>query len=53
MSDTSAHQPGRMQVGTVAGLIEAVEPMGDLDQFLIDDLTADEEDAFYRVLDEA
>lgn len=53
MSDTSAHEPDQVEVGTVARLIEDVEPMGDLSQFLIEDLTAEEEDVFYRVLEEA
>lgn len=53
MSDTSTHQPEGPKFGTVARLIEGVEPMGELGQFLIDDLTSEDKDTFYRVLDEA
>ncbi len=53
MPDTSGHQPDRVEVGPVERLIEGVSPMGDLGQFLIDDLTAEEEETFYRVLEEA
>lgn len=31
----------------------APEPMGDLSQFVIDDLTSDEEDEFFRILEDA
>jgi hypothetical protein len=35
---------------TVAEILQEVEPMDDLGQFAIDDLTADEEDEFFRIL---
>ncbi len=54
MSDPSAHRSNKPgETGTVAHLVEGVEPMGELSQFLIDDLTPEQEDAFYRILEEA
>lgn len=53
MSDTSAdHSNKPAETGTVAQIVEGVEPMGELGQFLIDDLTPEQENAFYRILEE-
>lgn len=38
---------------TVAEIVDLVEPMGDLDRFAIDDLTPEEADEYFRILDEA
>lgn len=38
---------------TMADIIAEVEPMGDLRRFVIDDLTPDEEDAFFSILRDA
>lgn len=53
MSDTSAHQPAPAEAGAIAKLLEGVAPMGNLSELLIDDLASDEEDAFYRALEQA
>lgn len=37
----------------VTELLREVEPMGDLSRFVIDDLRPDEEDEFFRILDES
>lgn len=38
---------------TIADVLDGVEPMGDLRRFAIDDLTPEEEDEFFRILEEA
>lgn len=38
---------------TVADVLRGVEPMGDLRQFAIDDLTPDDEEEFFRILEDA
>jgi hypothetical protein len=43
------HQPPP----TLAEALDGLEPMGDLSRFIIDDLTPDEEDEFFRILEEA
>jgi len=54
MSDTTAsHRPAPAQPTTIAEVLEDLEPMGDLSRFAIDDLTAEEEDEFFRILEEA
>lgn len=54
MSDTSAsQQPAPGGPSTIAEVLEGIEPMGDLGQFVIDDLTSDEEDEFFRILEDA
>ena len=53
MSDSTASQ--HLHVAgptTVAEVVEGLEPMGDLGRFLIDDLTPDEEDEFFRILED-
>lgn len=54
MSDTTANpRPAPAQPTTIAEVLEDLEPMGDLSRFAIDDLTAEEEDEFFRILEEA
>lgn len=54
MSNSSAQHPTAPAAPqTVADIVAAVAPMENLDQFLIDDLTAEEQDEFYRVLEQA
>jgi len=38
---------------TISDVLEGVEPIGDLSRFAILDLTCDEEDEFFRILEEA
>jgi RES domain-containing protein len=38
---------------TIEEIVARVTPMGNLQQFLVDDLTADEQDVFYRLLEQA
>lgn len=38
---------------SIARTVARTLPMGDLDQFLIEDLTPDEEDIFFGVLEQA
>jgi len=38
---------------SIEAVLAAVAPMENLDRFLIEDLTADDEDAFYGVLEQA
>ena len=53
MSDsTAARQSGAGPI-TLAEVLQGIEPMGDLRQFVIDDLTPEDEDEFFRVLGEA
>ena len=54
MSESSAHHPTAPAAPrTVAEIVAGVAPMENLDQFLIDDLTAEEQDEFYKVLEQA
>lgn len=54
MSDSSAQQPATSPVPrSIAEILNGVEPMEDLHQFLIEDLTPEEEDAFYQALEDA
>ena len=51
MSDGSATQkPSPPASGTIAEVIRYVEPMGDLSRFVIEDLTAEDEDEFFSIL---
>lgn len=55
MSDnTASHDdtvPG--QPMTIADVLRGVEPMGDLRRFAIDDLTPEDEDEFFGILEDA
>ena len=54
MSDNTAALHGKpSQPKTLAELLETATPMGDLDQFAIDDLTPEDEDAFFKILEDA
>jgi len=54
MSDNTASQPSTpVTPTTFAEVIRNVEPMGDLGRFVIEDLTAEEEDEFFRILEGA
>ena len=54
MSDNTANQPSAPATPTtIAEVIQDVEPMGDLSRFVIEDLTPEEEDEFFRILEDA
>ena len=38
---------------TIAEIVQVLEPMGDLSRFAIEDLTPEEEDGFFRILEGA
>lgn len=38
---------------TIAEVLQGGEPMGDLSRFAVEDLTPEEEDEFFRILEEA
>ena len=47
------HEAAAPAPTTVADVLRDLEPMGDLSQFVIDDLTPDEEDEFFHILEDA
>jgi len=54
MSDNAANREiGPKTPTTVAEVLHGIEPMGDLRQFAIDDLTPDDEDEFFRIIENA
>ena len=54
MSDNAAtRDDGSKTPMTISDVLRGVKPMGDLRQFAIDDLTADDEDEFFRILEDA
>ena len=54
MSDNTAIRDiGPNSPTTLADILRGIEPMGDLSQFAIDDLTPDDEDEFFRILEDA
>lgn len=54
MTDSSAsHNIADDGEPSFASLVADLEPMGDLSRFVIDDLTPEEEDAFFSTLDDA
>ncbi|MEO6628840.1 MAG: hypothetical protein ABIP03_09765 [Aquihabitans sp.] len=54
MSDTTAsHQPAPAEPSTVAQVLQGLTPMGDLSRFAIEDLLPDEEDEFFKILEDA
>lgn len=53
MSDNSASDSRSEPELTMEEIIAAVQPMGDLRRFRIEDLTPEEEDEFFAVLDSA
>jgi len=54
MSDSTASQrPATTGPATIAEVLQGVAPMGGLGRFVIDDLTPEEEDEFFRILEDA
>ena len=52
MSDNAAdRETGTKTPTTMADVLQGVEPMGDLRQFAIEDLTPADEDEFFRILE--
>ena len=52
VSDNAAdREPGAKTPTTIADVLQGVEPMGDLSQFAIEDLTPADEDEFFRILE--
>ncbi len=52
MSDNPASRDtGPNRPPNIADVLRGVEPMGDLRRFAIDDLTADDEDEFFGILE--
>ena len=53
MSDRTANQmPDAPGPATIAEIIRGFEPMGDPSKFSIEDLTAEEEDAFFAIIED-
>lgn len=52
-SEDVANRSGANEIDTLAALIRRASPMGDLSRFAINDLTAEEEDAFFTILEQA
>ena len=54
VSDNTANQrPAPSEPTTIAEVLQGGQPMGDLRRFVIEDLTPEEEDEFFRILEEA
>ncbi len=54
MSDnTASQQPVSAEPSTIAQVLQDLTPMGDLGRFVIEDLTPDEEDEFFKILEDA
>lgn len=54
MSDGDTNRPpGSREPRTIAEVLQGSEPVGDLSRFAIDDMTPDEEDEFFRILEQA
>ena len=54
MSEHAASQPPHPTAPvTIADLLRDAEPMGDLSRFAIDDLTPEEADELFRILEDA
>jgi hypothetical protein len=51
--DTASQQPALVGPSTIAEVLADLEPMGDLTRFAIDDLSPDEEDEFFEILEDA
>ena len=51
--DTTNRHPVPTEPTTVAEVIAELEPMGALSRFVIDDLTPEEENEFFRILEDA
>lgn len=53
MPDNTAKQPSSPSSPTIDDILRDLQPMGDLDRFLIDDMTPEEEDEFFSILESA
>lgn len=51
--NTANQQPAAAGPSTIAEVLKDLEPMGDLARFAIDDLTPDEEDEFFKIVEDA
>lgn len=52
MDDLPFPSPNRSERLTIVDVLQDLEPMGSLSRFEIDDLTPEEEDEFFRILEE-
>ena len=52
MSDSNSDEFPQTAPSTIDAIVKRCEPMGDLGRFAIDDLTADEEDEFFAILED-
>ncbi len=54
MSDNAANrEAGPKAPTTIAEVLQGIEPMGDLRQFAVDDLAPEDEEEFFRILENA
>ncbi len=54
MSDNAPkRETGPKTPTTIAEVLQGIEPMGDLRQFAIDDLTPEDEEEFFRIIENA
>lgn len=51
--NTAKQQPAPSGPSTIAEVLRDLEPMGELSRFAIEDLTPDEEDEFFGILEDA
>lgn len=51
MPDNTAKQPSPPSRPTIDDIVRDLQPMGDLDRFLIEDMTPEEEDEFFSILE--
>ena len=52
MSDDNVTQPAVRDEPTIAQIVERTQPMGNLDDLVIDDLTEEDEDVFFGILED-
>lgn len=53
MPDNDARQSSPPSSPTIAEILRDVKPMGDLSRFLIEEMTPEEEDEFFSILENA
>lgn len=53
VDNTAAQHAGSSSPMTLVELLEDATPMGDLSELAVHDLTPDEEDAFFQILEDA
>lgn len=51
--DAAGRWPHSAGQPTIAEIVEGIRPMGDLSRFAIEDLTPEEEDEFFAILETA